>query len=202
MESRTPEPDDKLLAHLDGMSERLRELVEVEFVRNPDDLAACLDLDVAFVQDSIETIMADASPSPRSLIDLNEIVDHACRELLFAMEIPIVITSSMDPLLPKLHHSYEILLAAVLHALQMIADHAGSDGELFIETSTDGYTDVLEIRSTSRGRPQDRPTEQRVASLADLIHGVGSNDSVSVSVEPTGEIAKLSLSFETRVSTT
>lgn len=196
MKTSSREPDAQLVAYLHGMNERLHDLVECEFVTDPDDFAAHLDDDTAFVEASLESIMTSMEVVPPEPINLNEVVDHACREFLLSVAFPVVITSSKDALLPGLPYSYELLLAAVLRALHVTAQVTGSGCELFVETSTDGRHSVVEIRSSKPLQPPSQTIGQHVVSLSNLIKGIGG----SVTIEPTGEVMKMSLSFETRIS--
>lgn len=199
MERRIKDPDAELLAYLENMNERLRDLVEFDFVRNPDDFAEHLEIDAGVVQESVGSLMSELKRVPRS-VDLNEIVDQACREFLTTAS-SIVITTKKDPVLPGLPHSYELLIAAVMRALQLTAKHSGTGGELFVSTTTDGLHDVVEIRSPHPESPE-RALEERVMALSDLVKDTGGNGFVSVAVDPSGAIVRMSLSFETRVTST
>ena len=189
--------DERLHSYLENLDARLHDLMESSFVGDPDEVAAKLQLDAAFVTDSIDAILSEFTSAERQTTDLNTVVDEAAQEFLLAGNHPIAIRTRKDPLLVGLPHTAELLFAIVLRTLQVAFTSCENTTQLEILTATDGYRDTFEVRALAESPAgTNRSAVERLESLADLLDGMGG----SIVVTQRDDCLTLSLSMETRTS--
>lgn len=195
--SSSNEQDDQLHSYLENLDARLHDLMECSFVGDPDEVAAQLQLDAAFLTNSIDAILSEFTSSERQPTDLNAVVDQAAQEFLLSGTHSVAIKIQKDPLLIGVPHTAELLFAIVLRTLQVAFTSCEATSLLELLTSTDGYRDTVEVRALA-GSPErtQRTAEERLESLADLIDGMGA----SIAVTRGNDCLTLSLSMETRTS--
>lgn len=175
--------DSDLFAYLQQIDDRLQEICDAGYALDPDQVIDELRLDTSFVQESIDALMAELLSSPERYVDLNALASVASRELVISANFPIVVKTTADPHLPPLQYPHEILLAMVLRALQLAADHAGSGCHIQIATAHDDDRALLRIVTTGHSGTSALPIRLRCISLTDLLRNLGGDVTVSDQAE-------------------
>lgn len=191
MDRPNDNPDPDPFAYLEQIDGLLTEICDAGFVLDPDEVSNELQLDASFVRESIDALMAELESSPERHVDLNALADVASRELLMSANFPIVVKTTADPHLPPLQYPREILLALVLRALQLAADHAGPGCHIQIATAHEEARVLLRIVTGGHSDTPRLPINLRRISLTDLLRNLGGD----VTVSDQGESLELTLFF-------
>ena len=189
-------PDQDLTRFLEQIDERLHQITGEDFVLDPDHLAEELQLDAAFLQQSVDLVLADIDSDAEHVVDVNDAVDQASREFLAAAEFPVVIKITGDESSPQVGHAPEVLAAVLRRAMQISAEHAGPGCMMNVETLCQGGRASVRIHAKGTPRPETRPVELRCASLSELLKEIGGE----AKVEHTDEIVRLDLDLGIRLA--
>ncbi len=173
--------DRDLFAHLENIEQRLEDICAEGFLIDPDQIMSQLSDETTFVQDCVSRLMEDIEDHPERLTNLNQVVDMASRELLMTVPFPVVVRISMDQTVPELAYADEVVLAAVLRALQLCTEHAGPGCEVQVSTSAVDSSVVLaiETRGCQPFNEPSLPIKLRSISLSDLVTSFGGGMSVT-----------------------
>ncbi len=185
--------DSQLFGHLDGVGSRLGQVCDTGFVHDPEEMMAQLHLDAAFIEESVEALMADLGLSPQKITDLHGLVSVASREFLLACDKPLPIKTTVCTDTAELKHSTELLLQIVLRALHIIAECTGLDHELRIVTRRYDGNAVVSVETDTLGEPSIHPTDLRAQTLTNLVRDIGGD----LQVDLGSHSVRLTLSLET-----
>jgi hypothetical protein len=168
-------PDSDLFAHLRLVEDRMLEIFRDGLLVDPDRIMQELQSETDFVQTCVNELMAELDDHPERFTNLNRLADLASRELLMTIQFPVVIKTTADPTLPDLKYADEVVLAAILRALQLCAEHAGPGCQIHVRTGHDNNRARFTVQTNSVApfKEPTLPIKLRSISLADLVRTFG-----------------------------
>jgi hypothetical protein len=183
----------QLLAYLDGVCARLHRVCDSGFILNPEETGTRLAVDASFIENSVDSMIAELELVPRTRTNLRALVNTACREFVASTETTFSIKTTTDDDLPDLGYSPELLLAIVLRMMQVTAESSSPTHELRLTTSRFGGNTLVSIETDVSDTSSAQPIHLRTLTLADLVQSMGGD----IHVVRDSEVIRLTLAFVT-----
>lgn len=165
---------EELNCYLDQVASDLEGLCDAGFAVDPDTLAAKLDLDALLIQETVDSLLAQAELSKLEMVHVNDVINHASKEFLMTRSEPVVIRTSLSSDVPELPRDMvREFAAAAIRSLQMIADIAPGHTEIAIASGADLGQAVIRICAQGDMETIQVPLELRTCTLKSMIHDLG-----------------------------
>lgn len=137
-----------------------------------DQIGDVLEAEAARLQELVGSLLVAHGPDVGNRSRLDRAVQNAVQATLDSIGFPVVVRQRLAPGLPQVACGQGQLAYALQRSLLLAANHAGSGGEVTVETRAEEGTVVFELQACGSGREPDHFAE-RAATLQDFVDECG-----------------------------